>query len=101
MGEAAGSRDRELGDRAPGRDPPDLVAADLSEPQRAVRSGRDAARVARRGYCELGDGAICGNPPDVIAAYLGEPKGTVWPQCDLERIAIRRRIEISVIVHPA
>ena len=45
-GPAAGRGDREFGDRAGGRDPPDLVAAGFGEPQRAVRPRRDAQWVA-------------------------------------------------------
>src|SRR5437870_194410 len=78
--------------RASGRrtDYPDLVAADLSEPQVAIGPGRDAVGAAvGRGDGEFGKGPRGGDPADLVAAVLGEPQVAVGPGRDAIRLAGR------------
>src|SRR5271155_3380528 len=58
------------------RDPPDIVAGELSEPEVAVGAGRDPERAAvRGGDWELGNCATRGDPSDTIPFFeLGEPQ---------------------------
>ena len=79
--ERAGGWNRELGDRAGDGDAPDLVAADLGEPQRVIRPGRNAAGTA--GHDELGEEAGRRNSPDPVAVDLGEPNGSSRPRREM------------------
>src|SRR5260370_42302621 len=74
-GAALGCRDRELGDRAAGGDPVDLVDERVvaDEPELAVRSGCDRERAS--GGCwdrELPDPAVHGDPTVLVPVALGE-----------------------------
>ena len=53
------------------RDPPDLVAISLGEPEVAVRAGRDAeGGAASGGDRELGDDAGRRDPPDLVGTVF-------------------------------
>jgi hypothetical protein len=75
-----------------GGDPPDLVAGELCEPQRAIRPGGNAERSARCGRnSKFGDRAARCNPPDIVSALLGESQRAVRPRDDAVRAAGRCR----------
>ena len=71
---------------------PDLVAVDLGEPQRPIRTNRNMIWSAlRRRHIIRGDRAIDRHAPDDIGFKAGEPEGTVRPNCDAHRPGTRRQ----------
>ena len=78
----------EVGHRARGRDPPDLRAAELREPEVAVGPGSNRRRLRLPpGQRELGDRPARGDAPNPPARLLGEPEGTVGSGDDPRRAA--------------
>jgi len=81
---AGGSGDRKLADRSARGDPPDLVTAQLGEPEVAVRAGRDPIWAAGRcGDRKLADLAARGDSPDLVDGILGEPDVPIGARRDL------------------
>ena len=74
-----------------GRDPPDLVAVKLREPQRAIRPCCNAVwGTASRGNSEFGDDTRGGDPPDLVFVNFDEPQRAVRPRRDAPGLAVRR-----------
>jgi hypothetical protein len=73
-------------------DAPDLVGAELAEPEAMIRPfhNSEGARGHRR-YRQLGDGAIRRNTTDLVAAGFDKPKGAVRSHRDPLRLAVGRR----------
>src|SRR6202035_4974730 len=80
-------RDRVFLKDAAGRDPADVVAAQLGEPQRAVWSRRYAywQGIARWHSVFGGHHTAGGDPPNRVAALQGEPQRTIRPRGDAQR----------------
>ena len=85
-------RNGKFGDDTRSRDPADIAAGSLREPQRAVRTRRDASgRDIGRWNVIFRNNTCRSDPPDLVGIVLSEPQRAVRPHRDASGAAVGRR----------